>query len=54
MYQKLSFGEVLALSPDEYTAYKEWLETQKDEAQQAAEYKEYLRLVGADEDEGRV
>jgi len=42
--RKLSFVEVMALSPEDFGAYQQWLESQKSEAQKKAEYKEYIRL----------
>ena len=52
MHRKLSFTEVLALSPEEYAAYKEWLHTQKTEEERAAEYAEYVRFAHPEHVEG--
>ena len=48
MKRKLTFAEVLALGPDEYLAYKEWLETQKTEDERASEYDEYMKFAHPD------
>lgn len=48
--RKLSFKEVMALSPEDFKAYEAWREAQKSEKQKAAEYKEYVRYRYGEEE----